>query len=366
MATPIRQDIAPLPHRDLRHPWLRYQVERYNEGIVHSYEQRLETIWGRSVNRVHVLDFAGLTDGMRQTLADRLGMVYTRDDEQALMSDIKIRLDVADTLCFQLGGARRRMTWRQFILALGLHTEEEMEEAGDFLGIAPSYVFIRDPVGRLCYRMITYSISGRGLAPEKVTGVDLFYLRNMDQGTTNVPYLLAQYLFSHVEGRKSRARLSGGHFIRRLAAHFGLVNDQWLRGLSVVASQLPVIDLHELDRLNICLRFGDTWAWVAPRPERQQAGAPGAAEDAPLVDEGAQAVPAPVQTPQPPPPAPQHQTMTQRIEGLEEEMRELRQSIAFDSTLVGSSLVSYQRCVRPRISDANTSTAPHTDDQPDP
>ncbi|GKA47067.1 hypothetical protein Tco_0739950 [Tanacetum coccineum] len=114
---------------------LRYQVERYNEGIVHSYEQRLETIWGRSVNRVHVLDFAGLTDGMRQTLADRLGMVYTGDDEQALftthtikirgplvrefmleffstcrMSDTEIRLDVADMLCFQLGGARRRMT----------------------------------------------------------------------------------------------------------------------------------------------------------------------------------------------------------------------------------------------------------------
>ncbi|GKG19606.1 hypothetical protein Tco_0376705, partial [Tanacetum coccineum] len=30
----------------------------------------------------------------------------------------------------QLGGVRRRMTWRQFILALGLHTEQEMAEAG--------------------------------------------------------------------------------------------------------------------------------------------------------------------------------------------------------------------------------------------
>ncbi|GKC48366.1 hypothetical protein Tco_1066088, partial [Tanacetum coccineum] len=46
------------------------------------------------------------------------------------MSDTEMGLDVADTLCFQLGGARRRMTWRQFILALGLHTEEEMAEAG--------------------------------------------------------------------------------------------------------------------------------------------------------------------------------------------------------------------------------------------
>ncbi|GKG58467.1 hypothetical protein Tco_0592246, partial [Tanacetum coccineum] len=39
-------------------------------------------------------------------------------------------LDVHDTLCFQLGGARRGMIWRQFILALGLHTAKEMAEDG--------------------------------------------------------------------------------------------------------------------------------------------------------------------------------------------------------------------------------------------
>ncbi|GKD87065.1 hypothetical protein Tco_1358219, partial [Tanacetum coccineum] len=59
-------------------------------------------------------------------------------------------------------------------------------------------------------------------APEKVTGVDLFYLRSMDRGTTNVPHLLAQYLFRNAEGRKTGARLSGGHFIRGLAMHFRL------------------------------------------------------------------------------------------------------------------------------------------------
>ncbi|GJW06087.1 retrovirus-related pol polyprotein from transposon TNT 1-94 [Tanacetum coccineum] len=65
---------------------------------------------------------------------------------------------------------------------------------------------------------------------------------------------------------------------------------------------------------------------IAPGPERQQAaaaGSPGAAEDALIVDEGAQAVPAPVQAPQPPPPVPQHRTMRQRIDRLEQEMREL-------------------------------------------
>ncbi|GKG01996.1 hypothetical protein Tco_0306701, partial [Tanacetum coccineum] len=162
-------------------------------------------------------------------------------------------------------------------------------------------------------------------------------------------------------------------------------------------------DLHKLARLNICARFDDIWAWVAPGPERQQAAAPGAIEDAHVADEGAQAVLAPVQAPQPPPPAPQPRTMSQRIDRLEEEVRELRQSVvglrgvvessiteqtrvstwmiscmtqlmdasgrtyqAFDSTLVGSSRLPYQRRVRPKTGDASTSTAPHTDDQPDP
>ncbi|GJZ72165.1 hypothetical protein Tco_0636016 [Tanacetum coccineum] len=103
------RDLAPLPHHNLRHPWIRYQVDGYDE------------------------------DGMRQTLRDRLSMVYDRDDGQALftiyawrrlfevrrplvrefileflstcrMSYTEMGLDFFDTLCFQLGGARRRMT----------------------------------------------------------------------------------------------------------------------------------------------------------------------------------------------------------------------------------------------------------------
>ncbi|GKC43266.1 hypothetical protein Tco_1060988 [Tanacetum coccineum] len=170
------------------------------------------------------------------------------------MSDMEMGLDVADTSCFQLGGARRR-----------------------------------------------------GQAPEKVIGVDLFYLKSMDRGTANVPYLLALYLFRHAEGRKSGARLSRGHFIGCLAAHFGMVSDQGLRGLSVVTCEFLLIDLHKLGRLNICKRFGDIWTWVASGPERQPddaASAPRIAEDAPIVDEGAQANPAPVQAPQPPLAAP--------------------------------------------------------------
>ncbi|GKD20283.1 hypothetical protein Tco_1221986 [Tanacetum coccineum] len=58
------QDMAPLPAADQRHLWLRYQVPGYTPAIVHSYEQRLTTIWSRPVNRIHVLDFVGITDEM--------------------------------------------------------------------------------------------------------------------------------------------------------------------------------------------------------------------------------------------------------------------------------------------------------------
>ncbi|GJX97530.1 hypothetical protein Tco_0353328 [Tanacetum coccineum] len=243
-------DMAPLPSRDQRYPWLRYQVEGYAEDIVHSYEQRLEMIWGRLVNRVYVLDFAGLTKGMS------------------------------------------------------------------------------------------------GQAPEKVTGVDLFYLRSMDRGTDNILYLLAQYLFRHAERRKSGARLSGGHFIGCLAAHFGLVSDQGLRGLSVVTRELLLLDLHELGRLSICERIGDMWAWVSPGPKRQlntAAGALGAAEDAPAVDKGCQANPAPA-------------FATWMVSCITQLMDASGRTYhAFDSTLIGSSRLPYQRRTRRRTGDASTS-----------
>ncbi|GKE58207.1 hypothetical protein Tco_1497392 [Tanacetum coccineum] len=312
-------------------------------GLIHgpllTNYQRLETLWSRLVNQVHMLDFEGLTAEIRQDLAVRLRMVYSGEGQ---MSDTVMDLDTADTLCFQLGGVRRTLTWRQFILALRLHTKLEMAEAGDFLGPAPSYVLIRDPVRRLCHRMIAYSISGRGQAPEKVTGFDLFYFRSMDSRTINVPHLLAQYLFRHAERRKSGARLSGGHFIGRLAMHFGLVSDDGLRGLQ--------------------------------GPERQQeaaAGAPEADEADQAAEEVAPEIPAPAPAPgheHLPPPAPQPRTMSQRIDRLEEELMDASGQTyqPFDSTLVGSSGLSFRRRVRPRTGDASTSIAPHTDAQPDP
>ncbi|GJZ71018.1 hypothetical protein Tco_0634869 [Tanacetum coccineum] len=44
--------------------------------------------------------------------------------------NFRISFDESDDEYYMLGGSRRRMTWRLFILALGLHTDEEMAEDG--------------------------------------------------------------------------------------------------------------------------------------------------------------------------------------------------------------------------------------------
>nr|GEV25968.1 hypothetical protein [Tanacetum cinerariifolium] len=188
--------MAPLPPHDQRHLWLRYQVEGYTEEIVHDFKERLETIFDRRLF------------GIRVPLVRKFILEFLSTYR---MSDTEMGLDVADTLCFQLGGGR--------------------------------------------------------------------------------------HLRRHAEGRKSKARLLGGHFIGHLATHFGLVSDEGLRGLQVVTRELPLIDLHEHGRLNICLRFDDIWAWVASRLERQHTATVGAhkADEASLtVDEGAQDISAPV------------------------------------------------------------------------
>ncbi|GKC94188.1 hypothetical protein Tco_1159630, partial [Tanacetum coccineum] len=177
-------------------------VVGYTAETVHHFKQMLETIFDRQVNRVHILDFKGLTPDMRQDLAERMRMVYTRDDGQKFLSTCRIEdemwLDVAGTLCFLLGGGRHSMTWRQFILALGLHTVEEMVEDG---------------------------FGAYWLGSERVIP---------DNGDLRGD----RHLKRHAEGRKSGAMLSGGYFIGRLAHHFGLVNDDGLRGLSVVAHNI--------------------------------------------------------------------------------------------------------------------------------
>nr|GEX30963.1 hypothetical protein [Tanacetum cinerariifolium] len=160
----------------------------------------------------------------------------------------------------------------------------EISYVGDFLGTTPSFTSIRDPILRLCHRLIACDIAGRSQAPEKVTVTEFFYLKRMDVGSVNIPYLLAMYMRLFASGRKRRAMISGGRFVARLAEHFGLLIEEKLQGLMVVAASAPKVT-----------------------------------EDAPVVDEGALAVPAPVQAPQAPPVARPARIVVQRLARLEEE-----------------------------------------------
>ncbi|GJU69435.1 hypothetical protein Tco_1255694 [Tanacetum coccineum] len=318
----------------------------------------------REVHRVSVFDFGGLLDLMAEGLNGRMLMEH-RDE-----AGVSVFTSRAWRRMFDI---RRHMSWRQFILALGLHTEEEMQTARDFLGTSPSYTLIRDPILTLCHRLIACSIVGRSQAPEKVTLTDLFYLRGMDVGSVNVPYLLARYLRLFAAGRKSRAYISGGQFIARLTEHFKLLTTEILGELTVITPELLVIDMAELVRLQIYVELEDTWAWVAMGPERQPvvaAGAPAVAEDAPIIDEGGQDDLTPDQAPQQPhPPPPAHdRTMPQRMfstwvtTGLERMMD--MAGVAY--TPYAQTHVSYQRRVRQRTGEAITSAAQQDPQQPDP
>ncbi|GKB19696.1 hypothetical protein Tco_0853619 [Tanacetum coccineum] len=184
MTHQIFGDMASLPPREQRHPFLRYQGLKYSDADIANFEERLERIYSREIHRVQelILEFHSML---------RFG-------------EILLDLDAPDTIQFQLGGARRRLSWRQFILALGLHTGEEMESptfARDLLGLPPSYTLIRDPMLRHCHWMMAHSIARRSQAPEKILG-----------------------------------------------------------GLTVFAPELPIIDMAELLRLQIYEQLDDTWA----------------------------------------------------------------------------------------------------------
>nr|GEW10703.1 hypothetical protein [Tanacetum cinerariifolium] len=207
-------NMALAPH-DQRHIWLCYQVEGYNKEIVHDFEQRLETIFGRQVNRVHILDFKGLTPDIRlfEIRAPLVHEFLVECFSTCRIGD-EMGLDVAEDgfRAYWLGSERLIPDYWV-----------EISSGRDFLRGAPSYTYIRDPVWRLCHRLISYSISRRGR-----------------------------------------------HLKRRLAHHFGLASDDGLRGLSVVTRKIPLIDMGELVKLNIYREIGDDWAWVALGPERQQ------------------------------------------------------------------------------------------------
>ncbi|GJS30772.1 hypothetical protein Tco_0491392 [Tanacetum coccineum] len=127
----------------------------------------------------------------------------------------------------------------------GLHDYwRDISTDGDFLGPPLSYTLIRDPELRLCHRMMAHSIASRSQAPKKEV-----CCWEEERGS---------YLWWTVSGK---------------AAY-------------------------------LC-KFDNIWAWLAIGPERQPdvaAGAPTVTKDAPAIDEGDQAISAPMQAPQQQPP----------------------------------------------------------------
>ncbi|GJT02730.1 hypothetical protein Tco_0823899 [Tanacetum coccineum] len=203
-----------------RNLFLRYQGLEYTDADIADFEERLERIYNREIHRVQVVDFQGMPELMRDGLFARMVMEH-RDDAGVVVftnqswgrlfdtrgplvwelileflstlrfGEVLLDLDALDTI--QYWSESKRMIpgkgdlhdyWR------GISTD------GDFLGPPPSYTLIRDPMLRLCHRMMAHSIAGRSQAPEKVTVTDLFYLRGLDVGSVNIPYLLALILRS--------------------------------------------------------------------------------------------------------------------------------------------------------------------------
>ncbi|GJT29654.1 hypothetical protein Tco_0909929, partial [Tanacetum coccineum] len=200
----------------------------------------------------------------------------------------------------------------------------------------------------------------------------------LNVGSFNIPYLLARYLRRFIAERKSRDHISGGQFVARLAEHFGLLSAEILGGLMVISPELPIIGMAELVRLQI-------------------------SEDALVVDEGGQVVPAPMQAPQQlPPPLVAARTIPHRLGRHEEEVQGLRRDVrslrglmerpitdqgrfstwmisfmaqlmeasgqtyqAFDGTFQRSSPRIFHRRTRQRTGEASTSTAQQDPQQPD-
>ncbi|GJU98916.1 hypothetical protein Tco_1328187 [Tanacetum coccineum] len=113
-----------------RRQCLRYKGLQYTNVDIMDFEARLTRIYMREVHRVQVFDFGGLPNLMAEGLSARMLMEHKDAQGQSVFGEAVTDLDTTGALQFQLGGVRRRMSWREFILALGLYTAEEMQTVG--------------------------------------------------------------------------------------------------------------------------------------------------------------------------------------------------------------------------------------------
>ncbi|GKE50388.1 hypothetical protein Tco_1481646 [Tanacetum coccineum] len=150
--------MAPLPPADQRHPWLRYQVKGYDEGI--DLAARLRMVYtGGDGQQVFVSHAWRRLFGIQAPLVRKFILEFLSTYR---MSDTEMDLDEMEEAGFGAywAGSDRVIPDKGDLRDYWIKISSDR----DFLGPAPSYVLIRDPVRRLCHRMIAYIISGRGQA----------------------------------------------------------------------------------------------------------------------------------------------------------------------------------------------------------
>ncbi|GKF15492.1 hypothetical protein Tco_0056954, partial [Tanacetum coccineum] len=123
--------------RDQKHQYLRYEGLQYTNANIVDFKMRLARIYRRQVHRVQVFYFEGLPDLMAEGL----------------------RAEEIKTVSFGLywGESVRQIPDKGDLSTYWI----EISLAGDFLGTTPSYTLIKDPMLRLCDRLIACSIAGR-------------------------------------------------------------------------------------------------------------------------------------------------------------------------------------------------------------
>ncbi|GKC83166.1 hypothetical protein Tco_1138883 [Tanacetum coccineum] len=212
------------PLRDHRYLWLRYEGQEYTNADIVDFKGRLEKIYDR---QVMFTSYA-----WRQLFEIRGPLVHE------LILEFFSTFRIAEGSL--LGESAREIIDKGDLSAYWT----EISSDWDFLGTVPSYTLIKDPLMRLCHRLITFSIAGRSQAPKNVTSTNLFYLRSMDVGSVNIPYMLAQYLRRYAFGRKRGARMSGGQFVPPAAgaaqAHQEIPEEGVQANLTLIeAAQIP-------------------------------------------------------------------------------------------------------------------------------
>nr|GEU40243.1 retrovirus-related Pol polyprotein from transposon TNT 1-94 [Tanacetum cinerariifolium] len=121
-----------IPPRDQRHQYLRYEGFQYTDADIADFKTRLARIYKREIHRVQGQSvftsraWRQLFD-IRGPLVHELNMKFFSTFR---FGEAVLDLDTLGTLQFQLGRVRRRMSWREFTLDLGLDSAEEMQTTG--------------------------------------------------------------------------------------------------------------------------------------------------------------------------------------------------------------------------------------------